>query len=96
MTKLILDEFNPFKPTAPDPVPETKPRIMYEFTRNIIPGERGYYGDRVIIAGERVYKFTGNHYGAGPLPGGLLVSEHGSLLYPFFEVPLDSVRPYIS
>lgn len=66
--------------------------VTYEAIRDLYPGEPGYYGDTVIKTGDRLYKFTGNDYMLGVLPGGVMMSLHGCRAYPIFEAPLDAFK----
>lgn len=62
-------------------------RLVYKTIRDVVPGETGYYGDGYIHEGTKIYRYTGNCYGCGPLPGGMMASMTGAHETPFFEIP---------
>lgn len=66
--------------------------LRYELVRDMTPGEKGFYGDKSMVAGQQVYRFTGNHYGCIPVMTGTLVSNTGPQDYPFYEIPTSCLR----
>ncbi len=64
---------------------------MYEVIRNVYEDDAGNHMNRAVARGELLYKYLGYTYGCIG-EDGVAVSENGSLLPPFHQLPRDAVR----
>jgi hypothetical protein len=63
----------------------------YIAVRDVGVDEPNNWSGRDVLVGEKFYRFVGDHHASDPLPGNVLLSEHGSYTYPFFEFPLEAL-----
>lgn len=85
---------HPFMIPGVTPAPVQQGEVMLRVTRDVGIDEPFNWLGRAVKEGEILYKFTGGqYYVTHPRPV-IIVSEHGSKVYPYCDFPADAVEPY--
>jgi hypothetical protein len=64
----------------------------YQAIRDIPANEPGNWLQRDVKTGQTFFRFTGNKYGESGQDDTIILSENGSTIYPFFEMPASAFK----